>query len=304
MKINIKHSLLPVIMLFFSINLFGSIDKKAGHYGYQFLKIPVAVELAGMANTGETTSDSPLIMMHHPAAYKGSYGSLVSISHTNWLIDTNMYNLAWRKTNFKNSFGLGLTYVDHGEFEIRTDNGLMTGHYYPMDLNFVVNYTQMINNNLYGGLNMRLLYEKIHTSSSLALTSDLGFVYRTLLNYTNFDLALKNLFSIEGKLDQEATSLPFIAEIGFTTGKDLNDYLQICPSVKLSYMQDHDNVKPSVGLSVRMYDSLTLRLGYKFNYNEEDISAGVGFDIGNIEVNYSYINNLDNVHLLGLSWRY
>ncbi|MDD4155715.1 MAG: PorV/PorQ family protein [Candidatus Cloacimonetes bacterium] len=299
-----KKSVIIIAILTISVNLFSSIDKNAGKYGYQFLKMPVAVELAGTANTGEMFSDSPLIMMHNPVAYNRVFGSMVAISHTSWMIDTNMYNIAWRKTNFNNSFGFGLIYVDYGEFENRTDNGLLVGSYYPMDLNFTVNYSQLITDGFYAGLNLKLLYEKLNTSSALALTSDLGFLYKTPLKFTNFDFNIKNLINISGKMDNEAIDLPLIAEFGITSGKEITENIRLAPALKLVYMQDYEDIKPFVGLNTVLYDMFTIRFGYKFNYNEEDFSTGVGFKINNIELNYSFVNNLDNVHLIGLNWKY
>lgn len=301
-RINKKLSLLLVTVMAFSFA--HAINKNAGKYGFQFMKIPASVELAGMANTGEITVSSPLTMFHNPVSYQRDIGSNVSFSHTNWLIDTNMYNAGWRKTNFNNSFGLGIKYVDHGEFENRTDNGTLIGHYYPMDLNIVGNYTLKLNPNFYTGLNLNLVYEKIHTSSVLAFSSDLGFLYLTPIRNTSFDLVFKNMLTHSGKMDLEKVNFPLISEFGFTTGFDLNDYLSVYPSIKLSYLQDSEDIHTSFGLNSKIYQTMSVRLGYKTNYNEENFSAGVGFSIGKTEFSYAFINNIDNVHLFGISLSY
>ena len=289
-----------------------NVDKDAGKYGFQFLKIPSSPELAAMANTGEMQHNSPLTIFHHPAAFRWERGSFIALSQTNWFVGSNMYNLAWRNVKLRQSFGLGLVYMDHGSFDRRTENGTEIGSYYPMDLKATGNYAFKLTPNIHLGANVNLIYEKIDTSSALAFSTDIGYVFLTPLRNTTFDLAVKNI-GVSTKMDIEKIDMPLTMEAGLSTGFDIDDFLctyhsthvSIYPALKLTYMRDHDNLMPAVGMQVKFYDMFFLRMGYKFNYNEEDLSAGFGVHIKNIRVDYSFMNNaIENIHMFGVGWAF
>jgi hypothetical protein len=207
-----------------------AIDDNAGEAGWQFLKIPNSPALAGMANTGEMLSTSPLNLLNHPAAFDWSRGKYVAASQTIWFMDTNMYNIAYRNVMFDKSFGLGMRYMDYGRIEQRTYNGAHTGYYYPMDFNFLLNYAQKITPELILGVSGSIIYEKIDDASALGTFVDLGAVYHTPLDNVSFDVAFKHIGS-SGKMVNEKIKLPFTTEIGINAPVDFLDY-KFSPSMK------------------------------------------------------------------------
>jgi hypothetical protein len=279
-----------------------AIDKDAGMSGFGFLKIPSSPAIAGMGNTGEMLQNSPLNFLHHPAAFEWKRGKSIAFSQNSWLVDTYLYNIAYRNIMFDRSFGLALKYMDHGSLEKRTDNGTLIGHYYPMDLLATVNYAKKLNPDIHVGANLSLIYEKIDTSSALGFATDVGLVYLTPLRYTNVDIALKNM-GVSTKMDTQTIKLPFTAEMGVTYGYDISDDISVFPALKLVYMNDHDDILPALGVQIKLIDMLALRAGYKFNYNQEDFSAGFGVKYKNLTIDYSFMNfnsDLENVHLFGV----
>ena len=292
------------ILIFLAFSVLNAQDSKAGQYGYQFLKFPISPAQAGMANTGDVISKSPLTIFHHPAAFSWQRGAMVAASQTSWLIDTNIYNIAWRNVTLQNSVGFGINYVDHGKISRITNNGIEIGFYAPINLRATGNYSVRINPNINIGISANVLYEKIDTSSSLGLSSDIGFVFYTPIRYTSFDFAVKNL-GISSKMDLEKTELPTVADFSLSTGFDLSDSVSFFPSVKVSYMQDHDNLLPAFGLQADIYELFFLRIGYKLNYNEENLSAGFGVKYKNINIDYSFVNNeIEPVNMIGIGWSF
>ena len=301
-----KKRLLVFIGLVFIVSVLSAgtgTDKRAGEFGLQFLKIPVSPELSGMGGTGDMLHSSPLNIFHHPAAFDWQRGASVAASQNSWLFETNMYSLAWKNVMFNQAFGLGLKYLDYGQFDKRTETGKLVGSYYPMNLRVTANYARRLTPDIYAGLNVNLLYEKIDTSSALAFTTDLGFAYLTPLRNTSVDFAVKNL-GMSGKMDEEKIDIPIIADMGVTTGFDINDFTKLSPAFKLVYMQDHDSLLPAIGANIKLFDLLALRVGYKFNYNEEDLSAGFGVTIRNFNLNYSFMNSINGVHKFAICYRF
>ena len=294
-----KKILIVIFTILVSSILNAGPDSSAGEYGFQFLKIPVSPELAGMANTGDMLNNSPLAIFHSPVAFNWQRGVFVSASSTNWLAGTNMYNIAYRNVALQQSFGFGVVYFDKGSFDKRDINGTKIGEYHPMDMRATGNYAFRLSNNINLGINLNLLYEKIDTSSALGFTTDFGYVFYAPLANTTFDFALKNIGGTT-KMDKETIDLPLIAEGGISTGFEINELMSVYPSVKVSYIRDHDNLLPAVGMQVNLYQMLFLRAGYKFNYNEEGLTAGFGINYNNYKFDYSYMNNsLEDTHLFG-----
>ena len=290
-----------------------AIDSGAGTKGYQILKLPVSPELAGQANTGELLQSSPLNLLHHPAALDWQRGRSVAFAHTSWLVDTNMYNIGWRNVLFNQSFGLGLTYFDYGKLDKRTENGTLIGEYNPMDMRAAANYVRQISPSIYAGANLNFIYQKIDTSSSAAISTDLGLVYHTPLRFST-DLALKNI-GTSSKLDQEKTEMPFVMEFGLSdidlirftfSSNDKRTEFSIPLNFKLVYMDDHDHLLPALGTEIPLYNTLFIRAGYKFNYNDENLSSGLGIHYKTMKIDYAFLNNknLDDVHIIGIGWEF
>jgi len=300
-----KKSIVTLIMMIITWVLLAQ-DKNSGKSGYQFLKLPVVPELAGTGNTGEVNFSSPLLFLQNPVAFHWQRGAGVAFSNTQWFADTSMYNLAWRNILFNQSLGFGMTYFDYGKLEQRTDNGLLIGEYNPMDLRITSNYTRKITPSFNAGLNLNVAYQKIDTSSSLALFLDFGVLYLSPLRGANIDLTFKNI-GTSTKMDQEKTPLPFTAEMGISLGNYnfLEGVVQILPATKIAYMNDHDDLLPSLGVNFQLYEVLFLRVGYKFNYNEESFSAGMGVEYASLRVDYSFVAiDIEDIHLFGIGWRF
>ncbi|MCL2063942.1 MAG: PorV/PorQ family protein [Candidatus Cloacimonetes bacterium] len=302
-KLRQKLTIMLIFILVAGL-LNAKVDSNAGEYGFQFLKIPVSPELAGMGNAGDMLNNSPLAIFHSPVAFNWQRGAFVAASQTNWFVGTNMYNLAYRNVGLTRSFGFGVVYMDHGTFDRREENGTLIGNYYPMDMRVTGNYAFRLTPNINIGANANILYEKIDTSSSLAFTADLGYVFYTPIANTTFDFSVKNIGG-STKMDEENIDIPIIVDGGISTGFIPNEIVGFYPSLKVSYMRDHDNLLPALGLQMKLYDMLFIRAGYKFNYNEENLSAGFGLHYRNVKFDYSFMNNeIEGLHLFGLGWEF
>jgi len=298
--------IITTLILAIAISPILAIDDDAGVYGFQFLKIPAVPTMAAMGGTGEMLQRSPLTILAHPAAFSWQRGAYLATSHTAWLVDTSLFNIAFRNIMFDKSFGLAIKYVDHGEFDKRTDNGTHIGYYYPLDINLALNYAQKVTPDIHAGITANVIYEKIDSSSALGFAADLGLVYLTPLRNTSLDIAFKNV-GFSTKMDNEKVKLPFITELGITYGYEFTEDFALYPALKAVYMNDHDDILPAIGLDFRIMEILSLKAGYKLNYDEEDLSAGFGVAYKNFNLDYSYMNfnnDLNAVHIFGLGYRF
>ena len=62
-----------------------------------------------------------------------------------------------------------------------------------------------------------------------------------------------------------------------------------------------------IGLGIRPVEKLDLRFGYKFNYDAEDLSLGIGINLKKISIDYAYIPfqyEINDVHIIGINYKF
>ncbi len=300
-----KYIVLGITLLAL-VSLFAEkVDGKSGEYGFQMLKIPTSVAVAGTGGTGAFFSDDAFATKSHPTAGVINRISGISLVSNQWLFDTQMTNLGVNNSDGKTSIGLTLRYLDYGDFENRDDQAVLTGEYHPMDLDIMVNYGFRLHPNHYAGVNLSLLYEKINTASSYGLATDIGYTWLTPLKGMKTYLTVKNL-GVTSEMESEAIDLPIGYELGFAKDFDFESFLLEGDLRFLKY-EDDDNMKANIGLSATFLEILRLRAGYKVNYDIEDISAGIGIHWKSIGVDYTWIpikEEIGDVHMIGLTYSF
>lgn len=280
------------------------IHANAGEYGYQFLDIstnPVALALAGR---GISAGANLASFVRQPAsAVLESHRSL-GVSHSLWLGDTKYNNLHYSYSTRKAHFGIAMRGLDYGQVEIRDDNGVFLGYYSPLNMDLMGNYALRITPSIYAGLNAGVAYEKLNTDSSLGFHGDLGMTWLPPINKTSFSLALRNL-GASSKMNEEQTLFAPSLEMDLSKqfAFDSNSL-----RVELSGIKAVDeNWKAAANAEFTLYDLVMLRVGYKLNYDAEDISGGLGFRWKNIGIDYgwaAFSSRLSDVHSFGLSYNF
>ncbi len=294
-------ALLALIPLFADSN--GKVDGKAGEYGFQMLKIPTSVSVAGMGGTGAFYAEDAFATKAHPTAGVINRAQNISLASNQWIFDTQMTNLGVNNSDGKTSIGLTLRYLDYGEFENRDDQAVLTGNYHPMDMDIMVNYGFRIHPNHYAGVNVSLLYEKINTASSYGFSTDVGYTWLTPLKGMKLYTTVKNL-GMTSEMENEDINLPVGYELGAAKEFDLNTFT-LQSDVRFIKYEDDDNIKANVGVAAILMDILRLRAGYKINYDIEDVSAGIGIHWKGFGVDYTWIpikEEIGDVHMIGLSY--
>jgi hypothetical protein len=293
-----------IMILGAAIGLGASIHDNAGEYGYQFLNLPanpVALALAGRGIHGGQDLAS---FLSQPASGALESHRSLGASHTAWLEDTKFNNVYYSYSNRRTHFGLVLRNLDYGEIENRDDAGNLIGYYTPLNLSLTVNYAARINPSLYLGLNAGAVYEKLNTDSSVGFHTDLGLSYLPPVSNTVLSLAVRNL-GLSSAMNEEATKLPLSFEADLSKSFDLNNKALTLEASLVKAIDD--NFKGCFSAELRMFGLLALRGGYKLNYDEENISAGLGLRWQHFAVDYGYSpfgSRLSDVHSLGLSYHF
>jgi hypothetical protein len=152
----------------------------------------------------------------------------IMFSHTNWFGDADIsINAAGlsQKVGDNGVLGIGLMSMNFGDIPITTveqpEGGI--GTYSPQLINFSVSYAQKFTENIYGGVNIKLINQSIPDLNATGICFDAGIQYVTGENdKIKFGIAIKNVgpamrFSGDGmafKINISGTngSYPYTAE--------------------------------------------------------------------------------------------
>ncbi len=283
------------------------VAETSGECGFQMLKIVSGASMAAQGGAGAFSATDAFPFLQNPAAGVINRTHVISMTQNYWLFDTTLNCLAY--TNFlgKTAFGLSYRYLDYGKIDSYDDTGENIGEFHPIDLTFSTNFAFRITPDHFVGLNINALYEKIDTSSSFGFSFDVGYVYITPIKDLKLAAAIKH-FGKTSEMDKEDIDLPVTGEIAAV--KDFNiNLIKISSEIKAIKHIDDDVIKAVIGLNIIPIEKLTLRFGYKINYDLGNISLGLGINLKKINIDYAYIPSdpdyeINDVHMIGISYKF
>jgi hypothetical protein len=298
------RSLTLVLSIIMLPLLVSAIPANAGEFGFQFLQVPanpIASALAGNGIYGNNYSGAFIL---NPAANLMDETSNVSVNHNLWLVDTSCTQIIYSRGNRNKHFGFSARFLDYGQINTRNDMGRVIGNYHPLDTNLMTNFAWRILPDHMIGVNAGLIYEKLESASSFGITSDVGYMFLPPITNSNLFVSVRNI-GITSKMENESVKLPITLETGF--GYIIPDEsFRLSQQVAVSKAVDTD-YRFTYSAEMALWEILALRLGYKFNYDEEDLTAGLGINLYGININYgwmSFSDRLNDTHSVGLTYNF
>lgn len=300
-----RYIYLIMILAILPIALMG-INSNAGEFGFQFLQIPINPIASALGGTGIYANGSAGAFMQNPAANLLEERFSLSLQHSIWLTDTSCSQVVYSNSNRNKHFGLVARILDYGQLENRDDTGLLIGNYHPLDANLMASYAMRIMPDHLLGINAGLIYEKLDTASSFGINTDLGYVFLTPVTNAIMFSSIRNI-GFTSKMDKETIKLPLTIEAGFgytlLPETSLNRLAQ-----QLTFSKASDTgVRAVYAVEASLWQVLALRLGYKYPSDEESITAGLGINLHNIEIDYgwtSFSSRLNDTHSFGVTYNF
>ena len=293
---------LILILLLISISVYA---ETSGEYGFQMLRIVSGADIAALGGTGALFSRNAFGFLQNPAANLITRNQVISMTQNYWIFDTTLNSLAYTNSTGKTSVSFGYRYLNYGEIDSRDETGTIIGEFHPMDISLSVNFAYRINPDHYIGMNLNGIYEKIDTASSLGAAFDLGYIYLTNLRNLKLMAAVKHL-GLTSKMKEESIDLPITAEFSLVEEFQLKTIKFLAEAKAVKYFDD-DKMRAVLGVAIRPVEKLDLRLGYKFNYDAEDLSLGIGINLKKISIDYAYIPfqyEINDVHMIGINYKF
>ncbi|MBL1212061.1 MAG: PorV/PorQ family protein [Ignavibacteriae bacterium] len=321
MKINIK---ILQLLLFSAllVSVSSSQIKKKAQVGFRFLENPVSAEVMGKGGIGVVGLSNSNAVFWNPALL-GQIDNPVDISfnHTRSIADMN-YNAgaaAFKLGDF-GIIALSLMAMDYGDFygtvRAANDQGYTeTGTFSPSAYAAGIAFSQQITDRFSYGVHIKYARQDlgeayISTGTSFEdstfslstveydkgiIAMDVGAYYDFLFKGITFGASLQNI-SPEVKYELHEFPLPFSVSFGATI-EPLQIFMQevvdhkIVISIESKHPRDFGE-KVKFGAEYSFLDMLAARVGYQSNYDERDLTAGVGFrkDISGhpIRIDYAF----------------
>ncbi len=306
---------------------------RAGQSGWQFLKINSDARqsaMGGIITVSDAKSGNAGFIFSNPALLTYVENMDIALSKFNWIADIGCQSFAIAK-KFGNIgvFGLSVVSVNYGDMaetinspivgEDRTE-AVITGDMFTAgDIAGGLSYARNVTDRLSIGGNVRWIRQEIAELSVDNWSLDFGTLYYTGFRSLRFAILARNFgpdthllgWSEEFQAEAEDIRMPIDFRFGmamdFFESTDSPHFMTL--SVEGAHPND-DREKIHIGVNYALYNVLSLRAGYRMNYDEEGLTLGGGlnYSLGNIggRLDYAFIDfgELKQVHMFSIGLFY
>jgi hypothetical protein len=285
---------------------------KIAQTGLQFLKVEMSPRSAAMGGAYTLAGNDATAMFSNPAGMALSDSRVDFFAgHIPWIADIS-YNALAVMSNLGNMGRIGFSFIssDYGDDIIGTqwadtESGFVeTGNVeigaYAMGLSVARSLTDKFSvgvqvKQTYQHLGSNLLSDSTTTVKNevSGLAYDFGTMFYPGFKSFRFGMSIRN-FAADFKYQEHSFSLPLTFRLGFAM--DVLDFMgdhanSLLLAVDAIHPRDHTE-RLNIGTEYVFQNMFALRLGYRFNYDIEGLTAGFGakLDVGpsSIRIDYAY----------------
>jgi len=299
--------------------------KKTAQTGLQFLKVDVGARGAAMGGAYMMVGNNADAMFYNPAGIALMENNFdFFAARTEWIADIS-YNAGGIVKNFGNwgTVGVSLITCNYGEFigtrVAANEKGFIeTGNLDIGAYSVGVSYAKSLTNKFTVGGQIKFAAQ--HLGENLlsndqtvenkvsGLAYDFGTIFYPGFKSFRLGMSIRN-FSPQFKYETTAFQLPLTFTLGFAM--DVFDFMgehenPLLISIDAVHPRDYTE-RTHIGAEYIFMNMFAFRGGYKFNYDEESLTAGVGFMTNfeglhvNLGYSYSDFGVFDAVNRLSFS---
>jgi hypothetical protein len=269
--------------------------KKVGTSGYVFLEIPVTARTLGMGEASVTMNDGAQGVFSNPALLGNlRHEHSAGISFANWFAETQHQAFAYAMNlGSSGTFGVSVDRLDFGTMT-RTEDGQGQGLYnvlgtFSADAMAIgATYSRAMTDRFSFGGTVKYVSEKIAEFSSTNMVVDAGVLYNTGFHTLKIGGVIRN-FGVDSKYLVGLFKMPTEFRLGASAevlGDETADS-RVTVAVEATHPSDNDE-RLNVGVEYCLMNFISLRGGYKFNYDEESWTAGLGLFLEPVTVDLAY----------------
>jgi len=315
--------------------------QKTEHVGTSmanFLKIGVGPRAIAMGDAFVALSDDASSLYWNPAGIARVTKNEILIQATQWIAETNLYYLGLVvPLGDLGTLGASFYNFSSGDIEettVRQPEG--TGRTFSAsNLSIGITYSRLLTDRFSVGFSLKYINETLSREDASAFAFDIGSIFTTnFLNEMRLGIALTNLGSsmeldgpdlifnydvapdvptnktVDAKFGTQSWDLPLTFRIGMGTYVFNNNNNSLAVEVDLYDTRDYKpryNIGSEYTIKLIGEQKVSLRAGYKGNYDEEGLTLGGGLFLRlanfDFKIDYAFadVNRLGNVHRYSLS---
>ena len=277
-----------------------------GQRSFQFLNLPVTARVSALGGVNVSNWDQDAQMfLANPALLDSSTHRHASITYQSLVADISYGTLGYvHDFEGEGVWGLGIMYLDYGEFQGFDPSGAPVGTFSGSDFAFVVGYARPLGP-VQLGLNFKLMNSGLAGFNATALVWDIGGVFKHPEHDLTFGLVFKNIGLMVSDFTETSESrLPFDVQLGASfkpehmpfrlslTGYNLglvNETLfdptgtgEGTPAEVKGFDRIMRHV--AIGTEILVHQNFNLRVGYNHLLRQElrldETSGGAGLSFG------------------------
>lgn len=199
MSRNLNKVKLLVLTTALSSSVFAGNPERAGQAGATQLLMNPYARSAGWAGSNQARARGIEAQFLNIAGTAFTKRTEVNFSRTNWLVGSGIYMNAFGLTQHvgeTGAIGLGIVAINGGKIERTTEDqpegGL--GTFSPTFYNISLSYAKGFSDNIYGGVNIKIINEQISEVAARGVAIDAGIQYHTgKMDQVHIGISLKNV---------------------------------------------------------------------------------------------------------------
>jgi long-subunit fatty acid transport protein len=288
-------------------------QSKVGTAGMNFLQIVPTARVAGMGGAFVAVADDASSLCYNPAGLAWMNRREGVFGYTDYPADIMLQyaGVVVPVSPVVGVVGFAATALTMDDMYITTpvDSDVTgTGRRFTCgDVAVQLSYARMLTDRFSAGLSLRYIQEDLEDEKASGVGADIGTFYDTHWNTVKVGMNISN-FGPDMKFIEESFPQPLNFTVGLSV-EPLSDEMQrLILGFEGSHPNDNEE-RAAVGGEYTIYQMLSLRGGYKINYDAETWSAGVGVQVPlgmmKVKVDYSYTDfgKLTDIHraTLGIS---
>jgi len=271
---------------------------KVGTTGYAFLELPVSARTAGIGEASVALTDANADAVFINPALLGfmSHTHVAQVSFANWLAETRHEAISYA-INLENigMFGMSIVRLDMGTMQgtvnadpTRPGSYILTSTFSADAIAVGLSYARRLTDRFAFGGTVKYVREGISdvqdindasgttNYSSTNVVFDAGVLYFTGFGSLRIAANIRD-FGVDSKYIGDTFKMPTALRLGAAIEifGDAEAPQRLTATLEALHPSNHAE-RVNVGVEYWFQNLLALRAGYKYNYDEERLAAGIG----------------------------
>ncbi len=309
MKKRLCHGLASSCVVLILVSSIAESGNRSGTVTAQFLKLPVNARATAMGNAVVALAEGALSIAYNPAGTLSVNEVSLGATYNAWFANiTHSFIGVAANLHEWGTVGVGVTLLTTDDIIVRTPafpEG--TGELFrASDYAFALSYARQISEDFSLGLSAKyiksFLYNDEIKANSFAF--DIGSLYDIPILRTRLGISVNHLGEDLTYINEQY-SLPTVLRFGARTTILQEENNLVYAAFQVGRPNDSDE-QYNVGFEYVFQQVISFRGGYRFNYDTEDWSGGLGVNLQTLgvlgELDYSYTNYkfLPGTHMFSL----